>query len=69
MHEGAFSKLYGVFYAASHFDSERQNCPGGEILQEDREGTQGLGEKKVCNCREWLVQGKGGGDICWWNDF
>lgn len=66
-----FSKFYSVFYTVTHSGFERKNCPGGESLQkeEEREHKDSGEKKKVCNCSEWLVQEKGGGDICWWNDF
>lgn len=64
-------KVYGVFYASTHSGFERKNCPGRESLQKDqeREHKDSGKKKKVYHCREWLAQGKGGGDICWWKDF
>ena len=54
-----FQSFYGVFYAATHSGFEKENCPGGEILQKEEEREHKDSEKKkVCNCRERLVQGK-----------
>ena len=68
-----FSKFYSVFYTVTHSGFERKNCRGGESLQKEEErehkDSGKKKKKKVCNCSEWLVQEKGGGDICWWNDF
>lgn len=57
-----FQSFYRVFYAATHFGFEKENCPGGKSFRKKKRGntrTQGKKKKKkVCNCREWLVQGK-----------
>lgn len=64
-----FSK-FSVIYAVTSTSFREEELPWRKAFRKKREGTQGLREKKkFATAQEWLVQEKGGGDICWWNDF
>lgn len=44
-----FQSFYRVFYAATHFGFEKENCPGGKSFRKKKRGntrTQGKKKKK-----------------------
>lgn len=56
--------MVGVFYAATHSGFEREDCPGGEILQKEEEREHKDSEKSLL-LQRMISTRKGGGDICW----
>lgn len=62
-----FQSFYRVFYAATHFGFEKENCPGGKSFRKKKRGntrTQGK-KKKSLQLQRMISTRKRGGDICW----